>query len=260
MPKINVYLPDDLADAVRDTGVPVSAICQRALEQAVRRMTAIRQVVLTDLDAADLTQWLPQFTARAVAVLGLAIDRAKQSGAANVGTGDLLHGMLAEGANLGLKILTAMEVPASALTVPPGAEPSLPGPTAAPARPGAATSAAGAGGPAGADGLRFSAPAAVAVELAATEATGLGHNYVGCEHLLIGLSGEPDGGAGTLLRAKGADAKATRRAVATILAGYSAGYARVQKDSSGTADLLTAVRAELAPLVERIERLEAGVR
>ena len=54
MPKINVYLPDDLADAVRDTGVPVSAICQRALEQAVRRITAIRQISLTDLSDADL--------------------------------------------------------------------------------------------------------------------------------------------------------------------------------------------------------------
>ena len=36
MPKINVYLPDDLAEAVRSSGVPVSTICQRALEAAVR--------------------------------------------------------------------------------------------------------------------------------------------------------------------------------------------------------------------------------
>ena len=36
MPKINVYLPDELADAVREAGLPVSPICQRALEQAVR--------------------------------------------------------------------------------------------------------------------------------------------------------------------------------------------------------------------------------
>jgi post-segregation antitoxin (ccd killing protein) len=44
MPKINVYLPDDLAEAVRDAGVPVSAVCQRALEQAVRRVTAVREL------------------------------------------------------------------------------------------------------------------------------------------------------------------------------------------------------------------------
>ena len=42
MPKINVYLPDELADAVRDAQVPVSAICQTALEHAVREVSALR--------------------------------------------------------------------------------------------------------------------------------------------------------------------------------------------------------------------------
>jgi ATP-dependent Clp protease ATP-binding subunit ClpC len=178
---------------------------------------------------------LPHFTARAVTLFTLAADRAKRSGTPNVTTGDLLHGMLAESANLGLRILTAMDISPATLTPPTSAEPSVPDSGA----------------------LRFSAPASVAIELAVTEAIGLGHNYVGCEHLLIGLAGEPDGAAGTLLRAQGADGKSTRRAVATALAGYSAGYARVQKDNSSTAELLTAVRAELAPLVARIESLEA---
>jgi post-segregation antitoxin (ccd killing protein) len=31
MPKINVYLPDDLATAVRAANIPVSAVCQKAL-------------------------------------------------------------------------------------------------------------------------------------------------------------------------------------------------------------------------------------
>ena len=35
MPKINVYLPDDLAAEVRASGVPVSAVCQQALADAV---------------------------------------------------------------------------------------------------------------------------------------------------------------------------------------------------------------------------------
>ena len=42
MPKINVYLSDALADAVRDAEVPVSAVCQAALERAVRDVTAAR--------------------------------------------------------------------------------------------------------------------------------------------------------------------------------------------------------------------------
>src|SRR5689334_602732 len=106
MPKINVYLPDDLAEAVRETGVPVSAICQRALDQAVRRITAIRQAVLTDVDAAALAEQFPNLTGRLVTVLTLAAERAKTSGAATVSTGDLLHGILAEGHNLALQLLT----------------------------------------------------------------------------------------------------------------------------------------------------------
>ena len=42
MPKINVYLPDDLAAAVRDAQIPVSAVCQAALERAVRDVSALR--------------------------------------------------------------------------------------------------------------------------------------------------------------------------------------------------------------------------
>src|SRR5918997_5293141 len=178
MPKINVYLPDDLADAVRDTGVPVSAICQRALEQAVRRITAIRQTVLDTLDDNDLATLLPAFTGRAATVLALARDAAGP----NVTTGDLLNGIVAEGGNLALQVLRSLEIDASRVTVAAAAEP---------------------GGDGG--GLRFSTAAANAVELAVGEATGLGHNYVGCEHLLIRLAAEPDGAAGRVLREAGAD-------------------------------------------------------
>src|SRR3954447_16483701 len=97
MPKINVYLPDDLADAVRDAELPVSAICQRALAQAVRRTTAIRQALLDDLHTDRLAARLPSFTARLVTTLTGAADRAKAAGAANVTTGDLLAGMIGEG-------------------------------------------------------------------------------------------------------------------------------------------------------------------
>nr|WP_296072883.1 Clp protease N-terminal domain-containing protein [uncultured Actinoplanes sp.] len=233
MPKVNVYLPDDLADAVRDSGLPVSTICQRALEQAVRRMTTIREAVLSDLDRDRLATRLPSFTARLVTVLTLAADRAKEAGAATLTTGDLLAGLIAERDNLALQVLLAMDIAPESLTAPSTPEPGR-----------------------AADGLRFSTPAAVALELAVTEAVGFGHNYVGCEHLLIALAGEPDGAAGEMLRSRGADAKATRRAVAAAVAGYS----HLRTANAGKADaagaLLKAVRAEIAPLIERIERLE----
>lgn len=38
MPKVNIYLPDDLADAVRARSLPVSTICQRALREEITKM------------------------------------------------------------------------------------------------------------------------------------------------------------------------------------------------------------------------------
>ena len=177
MPKINVYLPDDLADAVRDTGVPVSAVCQRALEQAVRRITAIRDTTLAGLDADQLAARLPHLTARTRDVLLRARAQAQSAAASQVGTGHLLAAMLDEGDNLGLRVLQAVEVPPAQV---------------------AAALVAAAPEPAGPTGvaMRFSGTGANALELAVTEATAFGHNYVGCEHLLLGLIAEPDGVAG----------------------------------------------------------------
>ncbi|WP_131738216.1 Clp protease N-terminal domain-containing protein [Actinomadura roseirufa] len=240
MPKINVYLPDDLAEAVKDAGVPVSAICQRALEQAVRRITTIRETVLGEPDAAELAGRLPRFTERARAVVGLAVARARTAAAPEVGTEHLLGGMVEEGGNLALHVLRAIEIdPAHVLR-------DL-------ERRGAAAEGADGGAAA-----RFSGPAAAALELTVTEATALGHNYVGCEHLLLGLVTEPDGVAGLVLRGLGAEPRATRRAVTTALAGYV--HLRAQASASASGDpaeaLAAAVGHQMRPLIDRIERLE----
>ncbi|MFC4532251.1 Clp protease N-terminal domain-containing protein [Sphaerisporangium dianthi] len=244
MPKINVYLPDELAEAVKELGVPVSAICQRALEQAVRRITAIRQTALGELGADDLSGRLPLFTARARAVIKLAIDQARADDAPNVGTGHLLAGMVAEGENLALHVLQAIEID------PAQARRDLERHTA-PEEGGAGGAEASA---------HFSSPAAGALELAVTEATALGHNYVGCEHLLLGLVSEPDGIAGQVLRALGAEPRLTRRAVTAALAGYV--HLRAQTTSAATDPvqaLTTAVQRQVQPLIARIERLEQRI-
>lgn len=41
MPKINVYLPDALASAVKDADVPVSAVCQTALDAGGQAQSAV---------------------------------------------------------------------------------------------------------------------------------------------------------------------------------------------------------------------------
>jgi ATP-dependent Clp protease ATP-binding subunit ClpA len=244
MPKINVYLPDDLADAVKEAGVPVSPICQRALEQAVRRVTAIRETTLGDWDVDDPTARLTHFTQRARSALRLGVEQAQAQGTPQVGTEHVLGGLLVEGGNLALHVLRAMEIEPEQLhrelaPQPPGPpEPAAPGRT-----------------------QRFAPAAANALELAVTEATALGHNYVGCEHLLLGLISEPDGAAGHLLRARGAELRLTRRAVTAALAGYT--HLRAQTQQGDAADPArapaAAVRAELRPLAERLERLERHV-
>ena len=50
MPKINVYLPDELASAVRDAQVPVSAVCQAAVQVMEEGVTAA--AVVHDLNGS----------------------------------------------------------------------------------------------------------------------------------------------------------------------------------------------------------------
>jgi ATP-dependent Clp protease ATP-binding subunit ClpC len=259
MPKINVYLPDDLAETVRESGVPVSAICQRALEQAVRRVTAIRATVLSDLTAEDVLARLAHFTVRARTAVSLAAEQARAGGGQVVGTEHLLGGLLAEGGNLAVHVLGAMEIEAGQVARDLARQPAA---------------AAAAAPAASADGgaRTFSGCAANALALAVTEAMALGHNYTGCEHVLLGLVTEPDGTAGQVLRALGAEPPMTRRAVAAALAGYvhlraeaamgRAAGAEQAGDSSLAAggigqEVSPHVHAEdLEPLVRRIERLE----
>ena len=230
MPKINVYLPDDLADSVKEVGLPVSAICQRALEQSVKRVSAIRAV--GDLTGTDPTAGLVSFTQRARDAVKLAITAARDRGAAEVGTRDLLLGMLTEGSNLALRVLAAIDVDPMRVLQELRRLPSE----------------------AVEDGAaRFSVTAANALELAVVDALALGHNYVGCEHLLLGLAAEPDGAAGEVLRGLGAEPKQVRHAVSAALAGY------VQLRANQGGDVAAAVSKALEPVLRRLDKLEEKV-
>jgi ATP-dependent Clp protease ATP-binding subunit ClpA len=258
VPKINVYLPDDLAEAVKDVGVPVSAICQRALEGAVRRITAIRQAALDEVNLDDPAGRMSHFSRRARAAVGLALAAARQEGTPYVGTEHLLAGVLAEGENLAIEVLRAMEIEPDAVRQALAREAGSQGETGGDAdREGAA--------------FRFSGEAANALELAVTEAIGLGHNYVGCEHLLLGLAGEENGTAGRVLRGLGAEYRPTRRAISAALIGFSfkaQKQAQAQAGGQGTSGaqgapgaaalkmLAEAVRREMQPFAERLDRLE----
>jgi hypothetical protein len=75
MPKINVYLPDELAQAVREAQVPVSAICQSALERAVRDMESVRAADEPPSDDRPGVGLFGRFTPRARGALTLATLR-----------------------------------------------------------------------------------------------------------------------------------------------------------------------------------------
>jgi ATP-dependent Clp protease ATP-binding subunit ClpA len=222
MPKINVYLPDDLAEAVRDARIPVSSICQRALQQAVRFVTTVHQTVSGDLDPDELAERLPQFTARARDAVAVAIDAARATSAPGVSTGHLLTGVLSAGEGMAVDMLRAVTVdPAlvlQALAAETATEPGGSGPRS------------------------FTAPAAAVVESALAESISLGHNYIGGEHLLLAMINEPDSIAGRALRELGAEARSVRRAMTTTLNKFASTAVVTQK--------------QLTPLIARIEHLE----
>lgn len=206
MPKINVYLPDDLAVAVKEANVPVSAICQAALERVVREVTALREGGPEGRSAGD-QDWaagtgvaFARYTNRARQAVALGRQAATTLGHSYVGTEHLLLGVLDEGGNLAVRVLEALDVAPEDVRAELGAyvragEGSEPATSLTPH-------------------LRR------ALELATGESVRLGHNYVGCEHLLLGLVAEPDGLAGSVLRQLGLELRVTRRAVVTALSGY----------------------------------------
>src|SRR5579863_8617821 len=108
MPKINVYLPDALASAVKAAGVPVSAVCQAALSDAVERIGRTRKAIAALRDPATPAAILQRIgegtrrrmTPRLVAALRVAaLDPDGQARTAVSSLG-LLRGLLDDGDNL----------------------------------------------------------------------------------------------------------------------------------------------------------------
>lgn len=187
MPKINVYVPGWLADAVRESTLPVSAICQRALSEALAtdpggdrpRRRSVRDEVE------------PLLTNRAREVL----RHCGQATVARLGADlAMLSGIEAEGGNLALVVLGSLGIDRDRLRA------ALPD--------------------TGGDGHDLDG----LIERAATAAADVGSEYVGCEHLLLALSADPTAPAARLLAGLGADPATLTRA--TRAATAAAAYAR----------------------------------
>jgi ATP-dependent Clp protease ATP-binding subunit ClpC len=85
--------------------------------------------------------------------------------------------------------------------------------------------------------IPFTPPAKKVLELSLREALQLGHNYIGTEHLLLGLLREESGVAARVLAALGVDVSTTRRTVVDIVAGRaSEGRAAIADLDSAAAE------------------------
>jgi ATP-dependent Clp protease ATP-binding subunit ClpC len=102
--------------------------------------------------------------------------------------------------------------------------------------------------------IRFTALAKQALEATTREAFGMGHNYIGCEHVLLGLIATEEGLASEVLRRMGVERLTTRRAVITALSGFVHAQQNPAVRPSDAADTLQEIRRRL----DVIERRLAG--
>ncbi len=244
MPKINVYLPDELAEAVREAQVPVSSICQVALEAAVRDVSATRALDLAPGEpkaSGRGPRLFSRFSPRARAAVAGAEAEARTAGFRQVRTEHLLLGVLDQPDNLALGVLESLDIEPPDLRAELAA--SMPRPPAV-AKPGTGRA-------------RFSAEAKSTLEAALKEALGFGHNYIGCEHLLLGLLATEEGLASQVMRQMGLELRTTRRAVASVLANFTP----AQRTWSGTDapepdDRTSARDPVLEQILERLDAIE----
>ncbi|HEX4059597.1 MAG TPA: Clp protease N-terminal domain-containing protein [Streptosporangiaceae bacterium] len=224
MPKINVYLPDDLATAVRAAGIPVSPVCQQALAEAVRSVTGIRKAIelirSPHFDPASHPDIQERMDSRMTAKLAEIFSLARQAGGGQASTGHLLAAVLDQGGNLGVLLLEAVDIAPDevreALARDGAADPDPDS-----ADPGSADPGNADPGSASTGGLTQAAWRSLAA--AAEAGIDLGHNYLGTEHLILGLLAEEDGAAGRVLRGLGGDPARGRRVLASMLSAYKYG-------------------------------------
>ncbi|MGH9181101.1 MAG: ATP-dependent Clp protease ATP-binding subunit, partial [Acidimicrobiales bacterium] len=145
-----------------------------------------------------------RFTDRARRVLVLAQEEARLLNHNFIGTEHILLGLIHEGEGVAAKALESLGISLEA--VREKVEETI-GP--------AGTSTTGS--------PPFTPRAKKVLELSLREALQLGHNYIGTEHMLLGLVREGEGVAATVLVNLGADLSRVRQQVIQLLSGYAGG-------------------------------------
>ena len=145
-----------------------------------------------------------RFTDRARRVVVLAQDEARGLKHNYIGTEHLLLGLISEGEGVAAKALETMEIKGEAVRA-------------------SVIDIIGEGEKPVEGHIPFTPRAKRVFELSLREALQLGHNYIGTEHLLLGLLKEGEGVAAQVLTKQGADLAQVRQTVIQMLSGYQRG-------------------------------------
>jgi ATP-dependent Clp protease ATP-binding subunit ClpA len=144
-----------------------------------------------------------RFTDRARRVIVLAQEEARMLNHNYIGTEHILLGLLHEGEGVAAKALESLEISLDAVRQQ-------------------VEQIIGQGQHAPSGHIPFTPRAKKVLELTRREAERLGHNYIGTEHILLGLIREGEGVAAQVLVALGADLKRVRQTVIEVMHGHPA--------------------------------------
>jgi ATP-dependent Clp protease ATP-binding subunit ClpA len=103
--------------------------------------------------------------------------------------------------------------------------------------------------------IPFTPRAKKVLELSLREAIQLGHNYIGTEHLLLGLIREGEGVAAQVLLKLGGDLSRVRQQVIQLLSGYAGGEAAAEQARAPTRLVRMTVPAELREAEEQLDQV-----
>ncbi len=142
-----------------------------------------------------------RFTDRARRVVVLAQEEARMLSHNYIGTEHILLGLIHEGEGVAAKALESLDISLEAVR-------------------GQVEDIIGQGQQAPSGHIPFTPRAKKVLELSLREALQLGHNYIGTEHILLGLIREGEGVAAQVLVKLGADLNRVRQQVITLVSGF----------------------------------------
>ncbi|KAF7001587.1 hypothetical protein CFC21_017232 [Triticum aestivum] len=189
-----------------------------------------------------------RFTEKAIKVIMLAQEEARRLGHNFVGTEQILLGLIGEGTGIAAKVLKSMGISLKDARVE-------------------VEKIIGRGSGFVAVEIPFTPRAKRVLELSLEEARQLGHNYIGSEHLLLGLLREGEGVAARVLESLGADPNNIRtqvirmvgestEAVGAGVGGGSSGQKMPTLEEYGTNLTKLAEEGKLDPVVGRQDQIE----